>query len=102
MTYDHELKLISKTTEANDIGDSIATETETVILCGLKSVGRTEFYQANASGLRPERIFVIHGYEYSGQQTAEFEGVRYSVIRTYETSFEEMELTCAGLVNEVS
>ena len=94
MTFDHELTLIGQAITEDEIGNQIPVETETVVLCGLKSVGRTEFYNAAVTGLRPELIFVVHGYEYNGEQIVKFEGVRYRVIRTYATGFEEVELTC--------
>ena len=94
MTYDHELTLISQTITEDEIGNQIPVETETVVLCGLKSVGRNEFYSAAVTGLKPELVFVIHGYEYNGEQVVKFEGNRYRVIRTYLTDFEEVELTC--------
>lgn len=98
MTYDHELMLISQSTTEDEIGNQIPVETETAILCGLKSVGRSEFYNAAATGLRPEMVFVVHGYEYSGQQIVKFDGVRYRVIRTYAINFEEVELTCEKVI----
>lgn len=94
MTYDHELILISQGVTEDEIGNQIPVETETPILCGLKSVGRSEFYNAAATGLKPEIVFIVHGYEYSGEQKVKFEGVRYKVIRTYQASFEELELAC--------
>lgn len=93
VTYDHELTLISQTITEDEIGNQIPIETRTTILCSLKSVGRSEFYNAAATGLRPELVFVIHGYEYNGEKAVEFEGSRYSVIRTYQMGFEEIELT---------
>lgn len=95
MTYDHELILISQNLAAEDeLGNQIPAETETVVLCGLKSVGRNEFYSAAVTGLKPELIFVLHGYEYNGERIVKFEGNRYRVIRTFANSFEEVELTC--------
>ena len=95
MSYDHELILISHMIGQDNIGNSIPIETiETSILCRLNSVGRSEFYNAAVAGLRPEIVFTIHNYEYSGQKQLRFEGILYSVIRTYATSFEELELTC--------
>ncbi|WP_419877730.1 phage head closure protein [Brevibacillus centrosporus] len=96
MIYDHEMKLIAPGKVVKDeIGNQIHTDPiETPILCGLKSVGRSEFYNAATAGLRPELVFVIHAYEYNDERLVEFEGKRYNVIRTYETSFEELELTC--------
>jgi SPP1 family predicted phage head-tail adaptor len=101
MTYDHELTLIGQSYTEDEIGNPIPVETETVILCGLKSVGRTEFYNAAVTGLRPEMVFVIHGYEYNGEQLVKFEGVRYRVIRTYAIDFEEVELTCERVAADV-
>ncbi|NTW04537.1 MAG: phage head closure protein [Peptococcaceae bacterium] len=95
MTYDYELTLIAKTSGSVDSeGIPTPSESKTVVYCGLKSIGRSEFYAAAASGLSPELTFIIHGYEYSGQTEVEFEGVRYIVIRTYAADFEEVELTC--------
>lgn len=98
MTYDYEIALIHQTYTENSMGDPVSVETETVVLCGLKSIGRNEFYQAAATGLKPELIFLIHGYEYNGEQKVKFEGATYQVMRTYATSFEELEMTCSGLV----
>lgn len=94
MTYDHELTLISQTVKEDEIGNQIPVESCKTVLCSVKSVGRTEFYSAAVAGLRPELVFVIHGYEYNGEQAVEFDGVRYRVIRTYQVDFEEMELVC--------
>lgn len=95
MTYDHELMLItSLTTGKDENSDPITIPIGTTILCGLQSVGRGEFYAAAALSLRPELVFTIHAYEYSGQELVQFEGVRYKVLRTYSTGFEELELTC--------
>jgi SPP1 family predicted phage head-tail adaptor len=96
MTYDHELTLIGERTITKDeIGNEIPGDPlETNVLCGLKSVGRNEFYGAAAAGLKPELAFVIHAYEYDGQQRLRFDGREYRVLRTYADGFEELELTC--------
>lgn len=96
MSYDHELILITPgAIDYDDIGNQIETDPiETPILCRLNSVGRSEFYNAAAAGLRPEMVFTIHGYEYSDQKLVKFEGVQYRVVRTYAVDFEEIELTC--------
>lgn len=100
MTYDHELTLITQIMTEDEIGNQIPVETKKDILCGLKSIGRNEFYSAAATGLKPEITFIVHAYEYSGQRKVEFEGVPYNVIRTYEPSFEELELTCERIIGD--
>jgi SPP1 family predicted phage head-tail adaptor len=103
VTFDHELTLISQTITEDEIGNQIPVETRKTILCKVKSVGRSEFYGAATAGLRPEIVFVVHEFEYSGEREVEFEGERYKVIRTYrggmtrhgsKLAFDEMELTC--------
>lgn len=93
-TYDHELTLIKEGYIEDDIGNQIPGETKQTVLCRKMSVGRNEFYAAATSKLKPEIIFVIHGYEYEGERKVEFEGQRYTVLRTYAVDFEEIELTC--------
>ena len=94
MTYDHELILIGHIYEEDEWGNQVPVETRKPVLCNIKSIGRNEFYNAAMNGLKPSIIFVIHGYEYEGEQEVEFEGEIYKVIRTYATGFEEIELTC--------
>lgn len=96
MTYDHELILITPGQIIEDeVGNQIETDPiEIPVYCGLKSVGRSEFYNAAVTNLRPELVFVIHGYEYNNEKLVRFEGKDYRVIRTYADDFEEMELTC--------
>lgn len=100
MSYDHELTLIREELVQDDIGNQTPVYYETVILCNLRSIGRNEFYNAAAAGLRPELTFVVHSFEYEGQRLVEYEGSRYSVIRTYGEGTEEMELTCQKVIGD--
>lgn len=94
VTYDHELTLISKAIVEDELGNQTeGEEVERNVLCGIKSVGRTEFYDAAVKGLKPELIFVINQFEYEGENKVKFENNLYSIIRTYSTG-EELELTC--------
>lgn len=92
--YNHELTLIGEETVYDEYGIPKKEEKRTTVLCKVQSVGRNEFYGAATSGLKPEVVFIIHGYEYNGEKEVEFEGEKYRVIRTYSTDFEEIELTC--------
>jgi SPP1 family predicted phage head-tail adaptor len=98
MTYDHEITLIGYTIEKDEIGQDVEVPTYTDVLCGIKSIGRNEFYSAAQTGLKPSITFVIHGYEYNGEKKVEFEGEKYKVIRTYMKDFEEMELVCEKVI----
>lgn len=100
MTYDNELVLIAQEFIEDEIGNQIPIETRKTVLCNVKSVGRNEFYSAATAGLRPSIVFVMHRYEYNGEQQVEFEGVRYNVIRTYQKDIEEMELIVEKVVGD--
>lgn len=98
--YDHEVTLVAETCATNDAADVIPSETKKTILCREKSVSRNEFYQAAAAGHKPSVVLVVHRYEYDGQRRIEYEGSRYTVLRTYAVDIEEIELVCEGVVNE--
>lgn len=56
------------------------------VFCGLRSVTRSEFYQANATGYKPELVFILADYyDYNGETLVDYDGQRYRVIRTYRT-----------------
>lgn len=94
MTYDKELILIGETITQDEIGQEIKVPNQTTILCGLKSIGRNEFYSAAQIGLKPSLIFTIHTFEYSGETKVLYENQEYKVIKTYSIGNEEIELTC--------
>lgn len=95
MSYDHELVLISRSYVDDGYGTQIPIEVELPVLCEELSVGRSEFYSAAQTGLKPDVLFRIHRFEYDNQQLVRYEdGVRYRVIRAYATGTEEIELTC--------
>lgn len=95
MTYDNELTLIGAAEYIkDDDGNQIPTFLEVTILCAIKDISQTEFYEAAQSDLQPTIKFIVHAYEYEGQMIVRFKGSEYSVIRTYKPNFEDVELTC--------
>lgn len=63
------------------------------LLCGLRSISRSEFYQAAATDYRPELVFILADYlDYNGETLALYEGQHYRVIKTYRNG-QELELT---------
>lgn len=101
MTYDHELTLIQQEFIEDEIGNQIPVlpEIGIRILCAELSVGRAEFHNAAANGLKPVIVFRVHRFEYNGERIVQYEdGVRYSVMRTYAVNTEEIELTCEKVI----
>lgn len=104
--YNEVIKLVSTTNEVNEYGDLIATENERVVFALLKSIGQSEFYQAQALGLKPEIKFVIADYlDYKNEKTIKYQAINedmeheYSVIRTYRKD-NTLEIVCKRGVDE--
>lgn len=68
-----------------------------VVQAKKKSVKYNEFYQAQATGLKPEMIFEVRIY--NGESHLFYNGVQYRVIRSYDRH-NSYELTCTSLLNE--
>ena len=100
MLFRDIIYLVSSTPSTNDIGDAVQTLTEREVFANKKSVQRSEFYQAAATGLRPETVFEVRTMEYDGQATVRHGERTYSVIRTYDTPGELTEIVCSGMVNK--
>ena len=64
------------------------------VFCTVRSVGMREVYEALSHGLKPEYVFrLTHSFEYNGEKSCEFHGIRYTIIRTYVTEADGIELT---------
>lgn len=93
------LNLIREKRTVNEYGGPVVQETARQVFCRVESIGTKEFYQAAATGLRPEIKFVLADYyDYAGEQLIDYNGTRYQVLRTYRTG-QELEITAYTEVN---
>lgn len=99
MRQDQAIFLISVTQNENDIGDQTEVQTKRLVFAEKKSISQNQFYQAAATGLRPELTFVIWTREYNQEPKLEFNGKEYTIIRTFDRDDERTELICQGIVN---
>lgn len=91
--------LISTAQSVDEYGDPVITEAKRRVFCRAASIGQKEFYQAHATGLKPEVKFCLADYlEYRQEKIVEYGGNRYHVLRTYRDG-QELELTCYAEVN---
>ena len=100
MLFRDVVKLISVTVTENDMGDIIETQTEREVFADKQSIRQSEFYQAAATGLRPELMFVVRSIDYEGEPKLKYNGKEYTIIRTYDKDGELTELICQGVVNK--
>lgn len=56
------------------------------------SISRNEFYKAGSSGHKAQCAVKTALCNYAGEQECEYNGVRYSVYRSYKISDDEVEL----------
>lgn len=80
------ITLIAKTRQTDAYGRTVATETARDVFAQIDSVSRAEFFAAGQNGLNPEYRFTVFSGEYTGEREADYNGVRYSIYRTYQPS----------------
>jgi hypothetical protein len=87
----------------DDDGYTVKNEIRRDVFCRLDSIGRSEFYQAQATNFRPELKFVLADYlEYDDEYLCIYDEIWYRVIRTYRAG-QELELVVQrASVEEVS
>ena len=94
--YNDVIFLISTQKTKNKVGDLIEERIQTMRFAKVKSIGQSEFYQAQAQGMKPEIKFVLADYlDYDNQEEVVYNNFVYKVLRTYR-SVNEMEIVCYG------
>lgn len=67
-----------------DDGYTVVGEARREVLCRLASISQTEFYQAQATDLRPELKFILADHlDYEGEYLCIYNGEWYCVLRTF-------------------
>jgi SPP1 family predicted phage head-tail adaptor len=89
---DAVIKLIKKTYTQNEDKALVETETVTDVFCSVRSVGRNDFYSASQLGMDLQYVFLTNPVNYNGESIVEYEGERYGVSRTYQSSADVLEI----------
>lgn len=89
-----KLSLICNNYITDRIGQLIPVEDKKEVFCDVISISSKEFSNAGVLGLKPVIAFKIWTNEYNGEETVEYNDVRYSVYRTYNNSTNRTELYC--------
>lgn len=96
-----EITLIRETEpedRVNDNGFAIAPEESSrTVFCNMKSVGFNEYFKSEQTGKVVERKCEVHKVDYEGEDTAEVDGKRYCILKTYEIGEDVIELTLTDL-----
>lgn len=101
--YNEVIELLDSDNTSNDIGDVIKSDiTGKEVFVEVKSISQSEFYQAQASGLRPEIKFKLKDYyDYNDEKHVKYNDFIYEVIRTFRNGI-ELELVCNRGVNNAN
>ena len=76
------------------------SETSREVFCRQLNIGMKEFYQASAVDRHPEAKVALPDYlDYEGEALADYNGQRYSILRTYRVG-NELELTLERAAKE--
>jgi len=65
-----------------------------------QQVPRNEFYLAGQNNMEISENLIVHPYEYGGQRYIRFHGKKLKVVKTYQISAEELELTCTERIEK--
>lgn len=95
------LYLLEETEMLDELNSPYSTYKETKVYANKIAVKRTEFYQAQAAGFKPEKSFEVHTIEFDEDKHthARFNGKVYKILRSYEKDSEITEITLTGLAN---
>lgn len=92
---DQAIFLVSVTITEDEIGNQIETPIERMVFAEELAVFSSEFYNAAATGLRPEKQFEIYTREYGGEGKLKHNNITYNIIRTSLGKVKEKtRLTC--------
>ena len=87
------IQLITETASAHGVHESI-TETAREVMCTVKSVSRSEYYNALNAGIHPTYVFYLTlAEDYHGERVVRYKGLKYRVVRTYMTDDDGIEIT---------
>jgi len=84
--------LVGETYEQNDYGVMIPTITKTQVFADVTSVTSTEWFEGGRNGLNPEYRMRIFAPEYNGEKIIEYNGIQYTIYRTYTARNDILEL----------
>ena len=87
------IQLISENRTGHGVHEAV-TETTRTVMCEVQSVRRSEYYNALNAGFQPEYVFKLTlAEDYQNERLVLFHGQKFTVVRTYLTEDEGIEIT---------
>lgn len=83
MDRSNVIYLISTAYTQNALKQYVYTTEKRLVYCSVSSISQTEWFEGGRNGLNPQLRFTMFAPDYQGEKELEFEGVVYSIYRTY-------------------
>jgi hypothetical protein len=94
ISLDHVCNLISINTTKDELGQFIKNEIPEQVFCSQLSITRNEFSVAGQLGKKPEKMIIVDSDIYDNQSLLEFEGIKYSIYKSFRRIDGLTELYC--------
>ena len=87
------ISLITEVRSAHGVHETI-TESEREVFAEIRSVTRSEYYNALNAGIQPEYVFKLTAEEdYQKEHFLRYDGLKYRIVRTFLTDDGGIEIT---------
>ena len=87
------ISLITETRSRHGVHETV-TESEREVFAEIRSVTRSEYYNALNAGIQPEYVFKLTVEDdYQKEHFLRYEGQKYRIVRTYLTDDGGIEIT---------
>ena len=88
-----QIALVTETASAHGVHETIA-ETKREVLAEIRSVTRSEYYNALNAGVQPELVFKLAvDADYNDEHFLRYKGKKWRIVRTYLTNDGGIEIT---------
>ena len=87
-----EITLIGAAYAKDALKQFVVTLSRRTVLCTIGSITASEFFEAGRNGLRPQFRANVFAGDYQGETEAEYQGIAYSIYRTYCPKDDTVEL----------
>jgi len=84
--------LVGEVFTQNEYGVLIPETKKRMIFADVSSVTSTEWFEGGRNGLNPEFRMRIFAPEYCGEKIIEYNGIQYTIYRTYKARNDILEL----------
>lgn len=84
--------LVTESFTRNSYGVMESSTTKHKVYVDVTSANQQEWFEGGRNGLNPQYRFTMFSFDYHNEKIIEYQGVQYTIYRTYYRSTDEIEL----------